>query len=269
MTDTSSPPAEPADFIGALRALYDSCNRPSYRRLAETSERLGELYGRHGLPGLSSSGVFEVLAGRRKRPPSSAWVASFVLCCQRLGWEAGIIPSDPGIRTLPDWQARLRAARDVQPADDGTAAAPPVPYPPPETAAGAPVRLTGAQRTAIEDYGDPGRRLLRRAESGDADAVYRIAVLLGTDATRGPEAVALLIEAAADGHTGALDLLDADADGLDHRLAALQAHRLGTAAAASGAHGTALAYYRAAVRGGHLDTAFKITEILRDGQRAR
>ncbi|WP_067462382.1 hypothetical protein [Actinomadura macra] len=295
MTEDSARPTGPGDFIAELNAFYESCNRPPYRKLAEISEHLGELYGKRGLPVLSATAVFEVLAGRRKRVPTSAWVASFILCCQRRAWETGVRPSDPGIDTLPHWQSRLRAAQgppssglppqagtspgkipnpreaDARPKDAGPSARGR------EGAEGGsdggrlqspegtvvPVRLTGSQRAAVADYGEHGRDLAGRAANGDADAVYRVAVLLGTDSTRGPEAVALLIEAAAGEHPQALDLLDSSPSGLDHHQAAQHAFRLGESAARAGAPATALAYYKAAVGGGLLDAAFKITEILR------
>jgi hypothetical protein len=275
MIDDASRPTGPDDFIGALNALYDSCNRPPYRKLAEVSEHLGDLYGRRDLPSLSTTGIFDVLAGRRKRLPSAAWVASFVLCCQRRAWETGVRSDDPGIASLPAWQARLRAARspvrDVpppRPPAESAAAAPAAPeggLAPPESEPARPVRLTESQRAAVAGYGPHGRGLLGRAAAGDADALYRVAVLLGTDPARGGETVPLLIEAASAGHPGALDLLDASPDGLDAREAARHAHRLGDQAGRSGARAggeVALVYYKAAVQGGRLDAAFAITEIL-------
>lgn len=109
-------------FVARLKYFHECCGRPPYRRLAETSARLAELYGERDLPALSAAAVSEVLGGRRKRFPSSAWVASFVLCCQRRAWEIGVIDEDPGVRTLPEWQAALQAARHaLEPA--GAAAA--------------------------------------------------------------------------------------------------------------------------------------------------
>ncbi|MFD0687132.1 hypothetical protein [Actinomadura fibrosa] len=280
MIDDSARPGGSEDFIAALNAFYVSCNRPPYRKLAELSEQLSDLYGKRGLPVLSATAVFEVLAGRRKRLPSSAWVASFILCCQRRAWETGVLPVDPGIEALPSWQARLRAAHGPpapRRGDRSSAAcetavpggrAPSVPGartpPDAETDPAVPLRLTPSHRAAIADYGEHGRELLDRAPTGEPDAVYRIAVLIGTDPARVPEAAALLIEAAAGGHPGALDLLDAGSGDLDHRHAAAHAYRLGEAAARTGSPATALAYYRAAVQGGRLDAAFKITEILQD-----
>ncbi|GAA2152532.1 hypothetical protein [Actinomadura napierensis] len=265
MIDDASRPTGPEDFIAALNALYDSCNRPPYRKLAEISEHLGDLYGRRDLPSLSTTGIFDVLAGRRKRAPSSAWVASFVLCCQRRAWETGVRADDPGIASLPPWQARLRAARAAsRPAPP---AASPVPrtLAPPETEPVRPVRLTESQKATVAGYGPHGRALLARAAAGDADALYRVAVLLGTDPARGGESAPLLIEAAAAGHPGALDLLDASPDGLDAGHAARHAHRLGDRAGRGGTAAdrrVALVYYKAAVQGGRLEAAFAITEIL-------
>ncbi|MDL4820487.1 hypothetical protein [Actinomadura opuntiae] len=265
MIDDASRPTGPEDFITALNALYDACNRPPYRKLAEISEHLGELYGRRDLPSLSTTGIFDVLAGRRKRAPSSAWVASFVLCCQHRAWETGVRGDDPGIASLPVWQARLRAART--PSRPGEPAGPPASaaLAPPESEPVRPVRLTESQKATVAGYGAHGRALLGRAAAGDADALYRVAVLLGTDPARGGETVPLLIEAAAAGHPDALDLLDASPDGLDAAQAARHAHRLGDRAGQGGtaaARETALVYYKAAVQGGRLDAAFAITEIL-------
>src|SRR5437868_1140593 len=276
MTDDSARPMGPGDFIAELNAFYVSCNQPPYRKLAEISENLCELYGKRGLPVLSATAAFEVLAGRRKRVPTSAWVASFILCCQRRAWETGVRPSDPGISTLPYWQSRLRAAQNPPQSTSPLPTTPepstsPHQIPSPRTAddtaqngvllgrgstepqydptaehpsppssgqlegnetsgqssapsgggvqegqTGVPVWLTASQRAAVADYGEHGRDLVERAANGDADAVYRVAVLLGTDSTRGPEAVALLIEAAAGEHPQALDLLDSNPHGLDH-----------------------------------------------------
>lgn len=283
MIDDASRPTGPDAFIRALNALYDSCNRPPYRKLAEVSEHLGELYGRRDLPSLSTTGIFDVLAGRRKRLPTAAWVASFVLCCQRRAWETGVRSGDPGTASLPAWQARLRAARSPgrnvppprPPAEqegtgrEGTgleSTAPERALGPPEREPVRPVRLTESQRATVAGYGPRGRALLDRAAAGDADALYRVAVLLGTDPARGGETVPLLIEAAAAGHPGALDLLDASPDGLDAAEAARHAHLLGDRAGRSGAAEdaeVALVYYKAAVQGGRLDAAFAITEILR------
>ncbi|TDD65515.1 hypothetical protein E1293_40175 [Actinomadura darangshiensis] len=251
MIDSGSRPPGTGGFVAELNAFYESCNRPPYRKLADISERLTALYGKRGLPVLSATAVFEVLAGRRKRAPSSAWVASFVLCCQRRAWETGVLASDPGISTLPGWQSRLRTAQSAPPADRS-----------------AQVRLTASQRASIENHGAHGRELLDRAAADDPDAAYRLAVLLGTDSGRGPGAVRLLAEAAAGGHAQAADLLGAGRGGIDHRTAARHAHRLGKSAAerAGGdraALATALVYYKAAVQGGRLDAAFEITEILR------
>lgn len=283
MTDDASRPPGPDAFIRALNALYDSCNRPPYRKLSEVSEHLGELYGRRDLPSLSTTGVFDVLAGRRKRLPTAAWVASFVLCCQRRAWETGVHDGDPGTASLPAWQARLRAARSPDlavppprpPAEqEGTAperTAPERVLAPPESEPVRPVRLTESQRATVAGYGPRGRALLDRAAAGDADALYRVAVLLGTDPARGGETVPLLIEAAAAGHPGALDLLDASPDGLDAAEAARRAHLLGDQAGRSGAAAdgeAALVYYQAAVQGGRLDAAFAITEILRHSDQA-
>lgn len=273
MIDDASRPAGPDAFIRALNALYDSCNRPPYRRLAEVSEHLGELYGRRDLPSLSTTGIFDVLAGRRKRLPTAAWVASFVLCCQRRAWETGVRSGDPGTASLPAWQARLRAARSPgrtvpppRPPADTESTGPERALAPPEGEPVRPVRLTESQRATVAGYGPRGRALLDRAAAGDADALYRVAVLLGTDPARGGETVPLLIEAAAAGHPGALDLLDASPDGLDAAEAARRAHLLGDQAGRGGAAAdgeAALVYYKAAVQGGRLDAAFAITEILR------
>jgi hypothetical protein len=253
MNDSGSRPAGADDFVAELNSFYDSCNRPPYRKLAGISERLTALYGKRGLPVLSATAIFEVLAGRRKRAPSSAWVASFVLCCQRRAWETGVLTSDPGISTLPGWQSRLRTAQSA---------------PPPDAGGRAPVRLTAAQRACIEGCGAHGRELLDRARTGEADALYRVAVLLGTDTGRGQGAARLLAAAAARGHGQAAGLLDDGSGGLDHRTAARHAHRLGVSAAEKAgadraALSTALVYYKAAVQGGRLDAAFEITEILR------
>jgi hypothetical protein len=270
-------------FIEALNAFYVSCGEPPYGIFAEYSKRLGDLYpdphGRESLHGLSKSAVCETLAGRRKSLPTPAWLASFVLCCQRLAYEAAVITEDPGTSTLPGWQSRLRAAKaeegrsgtsqptDLPSTQDSPSADvpdrpetparfhPEIPYPSrsadePRPADAA--RLPASQHDYVAGYGPYGQALLAKLRAGDPDAVYRVALILGVGPGHGDETLTLLIRAAVAEHSGAIDLLDASPVHLNRKEAAAHAYGLALAAKAEGATETALLFYDCAVRYGSI-----------------
>jgi hypothetical protein len=100
-------------FINELKRFYAvDCGRPSLRELAKKSEWMMKRYPDRKLQALSPTAISEVLNHRRKSFPTSAWLASLILSCQRCAWELGVIPEDPGFATLPDWHRRLREARE-------------------------------------------------------------------------------------------------------------------------------------------------------------
>jgi hypothetical protein len=246
-------------FIADLKALHAQCGRPSYKSLADISQHLATLYpdprGRdRRLRDLSVSAISEVLAGKRQGLPSSDWVASFVLCCQRRASETGVMSEDPGPASLPRWQAKLRAAHA---AADGA-----VPGGGPPEAFGNPwrpvrVRLPPSHQAFVASHGPYGQDVLARAEAGHAEAVYRVAILLGTDATLTADAQALLIQATGAGHSKSINLLDANRACLPPAQVARHARDLALAAEAAGATDEAHAFYMAAARGGVPDCAVK------------
>lgn len=231
-------------FIASLRAFRQDCGAPSYRRLARISQDLRTLYPAPGevpceLAEMSLTAISETLAGKRKGLPALDWVASFVLSCQRWAFQERLIGHDPGTRVLPAW-ARLHQAH---------AAA--------STWLTRTGRLSSAQREFIASHGPYGPILLALAQYGDPDAFYRIALLLATDPSRGDDALALLLAAAAAGSAPALDLLDDNPARLHPFEAARHAHDLARAAQSNGSPGEALAFYRAAARGGIPDAAIE------------
>jgi hypothetical protein len=252
---TGKPSAKEA-FVARLAAFHRECGGPSFGSLEKISQDLPQLYpgpwgSERNLPKLSVTALSEVLAGKRKKLPTPHWLASFVLCCQRRAAEACVIPDDPGISTLPGWQAALRAAseaRDAPPAA-GTGSS----GLPDRRASAVPVRLPPQQQDFVAGHGPYGQALLARAEAGDPDALYRVALLLGTDPARSEDAQSLLILAGAAGH----DLLDENPGQLAPAEVARHAYRLGRAAEARGLPDEARAWDQAAARGGLLSGAVR------------
>jgi hypothetical protein len=219
--------------------------RPSFRMLAKISAELTELYPdyRGKLPPLSPAAISEVLTGKRKGLPTPEWVASFVLSCQQWACRIQAIRDDPGPSTLPEWYAALRTACRTLTATQSESG--------PKTGSGyrcppSTVQLTPAQREAVEGYGPPGQALTGQLPTGDPEAVYRVALLLGTFPAHVDAAHALLLQAAAAYHGAALELLDSNIAGPSPLDAARHAYRLADAARAGGSHDEAQMYYECA-----------------------
>lgn len=246
--DLRTPDLSKDAFVNRLRKLHRDCMRPSYRMLTKISAELTQLYPnyRGKLPPLSPAAISEVLAGKRKGVPSPEWVASFVLSCQQWACRVNAIRDDPGPASLPEWYAALRTACQTlaatQAKHEHISQQKQQTYRcPPST-----VRLTPAQREAIEGYGPYGRALAERLPAGDPEAVYRVALLLGAVPAHVNAAHALLLQAAAAYHSAALELLDSSDAGPSPLDAARHAYRLADAAQAGGAHEEAQMYYECA-----------------------
>ncbi len=242
-------------FIAHLRAFHQECGGPSFRNLQRISRDLRTLYQAQGdaaylLVELSRTAISEILGGKRKGLPSFDWVASFVLSCQRWAVEQGIIARDPGPSTLPDW-ARRRAAHDV-----GIVIRPRDPMAGDDSPAEA-GQIAPQLHAFIASHGEFGSTLLANAQQGEPAAIYRVALLLATDQTRNIQAVPLLITACTAGNTDAMDLLDACPGQLLPHDAARHALDLARCADENGRAGEALAFYRAAARGGIADAAIE------------
>lgn len=243
-------------FIAHLGAFHQECGKPSCRKLQGISKELRSLYPAQGdaaylLIELSRTAISEILSGKRKGLPSFDWVASFVLSCQRHAVEQGIVARDPGTSTLPEW-ARRRAAHDV-----GAALALTKPGAPSEKSTTASGQIPPQVHEFVASHGTYGSVLLARAQQGDPAAIYRVALLLATDERRNIQSVSLLIAACAAGNTEAMDLLDACPGQLLPHEAALAALGLARSAEGHGKAGEALAFYRAAARGGVPDAAIE------------
>ena len=274
-------------FAAELRAFYVHCGSPSYTRIIEMAPRLGHIYpDLYGLASLtmtfSKSSLSENLHGRRQTLPDPVWVSCFILCCQRLGFEAGRLRTDPGRGGLPGWQDRLREAENEArmlglplrrgprivadartPGPAAELAEPAVVFgasPQPGQDHGAagvtgPIWLSGSQCEYVAEFGVYGRALLVRALTRDPHAAYQIAVLLAADPARGDEAVSLLTDAAATGHPRALALLQASPRHLDRQLAAGHAHELAELARNTGFRAAARTFRACAARFTPGDTA--------------
>ncbi len=271
-------------IIALLHAFRLKCGGSSFDAIVSTSERLGELYPAQGevpvkLEVLSKTAVSEILGGKRKGPPRFDWIASFVLSCQRLASEKGVISRDPGIAILPEWARKLavlsadrRTPRLSDSADatrDRRAAASLMPEAstmPEAATAGerglASGPLTQEQRDFITSHGRYGLVLLAEVGQGSAEALYRVALLLAADPAHTEQAGSLLITAAAAlaAYLPACDLLDAR-DELLCREAAGRAHELAQAAQAGDRADEAAAFYLAAARGGIGDAAIEHIQV--------
>ncbi len=258
-------------FLVALSAFREDSGRPTYRTLVRISRGLRTNYSlpqdvHCSLVEMSLSALSEILSGKRKRLPTFDWTASFVLSCQRSAVEKRIIKHDPGTTILVAWSAILAehaaftGRRPPQPAGnaDPSCAAQPAAY-----------QLPPDQQEFIAGHGAHGLVLLGRAQHGHPDARYRVALLLAADQERTADAESLLIQVAATGHAPSLDLLDANPEHLSPRAAAERAHHLARMAQARGADSEALAFFRAAARGGIADAALEAAQILiaRDSDR--
>jgi hypothetical protein len=221
------------NFIDQLNELYQRAGSPKLSRLRQLSEQVVVRQGVSGLRVLAESTTSDILSGKRRRLPEWPWVASFVTACWMAATETAIDPGHLG--SVEEWRIRYRKARSAAgepvtgeaagvPATSGSpAGGPSAGGPAPGTASGmsgeagetavssAPGRtapsaeVTPAMRL-LTNYKRTGGRLLRHAEAGDAEAAFRLAVLL-LCRDRPLEATEWLRRAGRAGHEEALDLL--------------------------------------------------------------
>jgi hypothetical protein len=261
-----SPEAEV--FLEQLREFYRFCHEPPYRELVKISQAVPGLYpdaggGKRGLPALSASAISEILGGKRQNPPAAGWVATFVLCCQRWAWEVGVLAEDPGPKTLLIWQRRLWMARGTRAMSAGSNRdrSESLVGPTDDVACGT-VLLTPIQQAYLASYGAYAKTLLADVETGIPSAVYRAAVLLGSDPAHGEDAESLLRWAAAAGHAPSAALLDANPVQLSPLDAVWHARQLASAAEDAGLADEALAYNDCVGRAGVLVAAIKVAVAL-------
>lgn len=195
------------DFVAQLNELYQRAGPPKLSRLRQLSEQVVVRQGVTGLRVLAESTTSDILSGKRTRFPDWPWVASFVTACWMAATETAIDPGQLG--SVEEWRIRYRKARSA--AGDpvtGDATAPagePALVAPVGTGAAAPDGLTPAMRL-LTGYKRTSERLLRAAEAGDAEAAFRLAVLL-LCGDRPLEATEWLRRAARAGHAEAAELL--------------------------------------------------------------
>lgn len=275
------------EFLAKLRAFYTDCGSPRYRLIVTMSQRLNELYPNphrwDSLPTFSPSALSETLNGHRRALPEPGWVTSFVLCCQRIAYETGHLPSDPGRSSLDHWQTLLRQAEAEserlglpgRPGPRGRAGTPaagrsgavtgrPRPATDPAVLFGdpaaaedgtvggfsatGPILLGEPQFEYVAAYGPYGRSLLERLHGRQPHAAYQIGVLLAADPGRGDHVLSVLTDAATTGHPGALALLQASPGVLDRRQTAEHARALARLAADAGFTTAAAAFRECAAR---------------------
>jgi hypothetical protein len=256
-TSTVSAPRQPdprvAEFITQLRAFWGQCGSPPPARLIKISQNLSQRYPAarkrlEGLPPLSKSAISEIMAGKRKHLPQADWLAIFVLSCQHFGFSVGALTDDAGMDGVHVWQEKLRSA---QLRGSGAASWPDAAF-----------RLPDEQREYLADYGPVGIALRDRAESGDLEAMYIVALLLGVHRPMSRAAMMLLLRASAAGHCAAVELLDEYPDRLPPPDAcADRAWTLALAAMASGDRAYAEVLCTAAARGGSLGAAHLLARL--------
>jgi hypothetical protein len=194
-------------FVEQLNELYQRAGPPKLSRLRQLSEQVVVRQGVTGLRVLAESTTSDILSGKRTRFPDWPWVASFVTACWMAATETAIDPGHLG--SVEEWRIRYRKARSA--AGDPVTGDPVTGDPvtgdaAPEAPAGeAPGALTPAMRL-LTSYKRTGGRLLRHAEAGDAEAAFRLAVLL-LCGDRPLEATEWLRRASRAGHAAAAELL--------------------------------------------------------------
>lgn len=215
------------NFIEQLNELYQRAGPPKLSRLRQLSEQVVVRQGVTGLRVLAESTTSDILSGKRSRFPDWPWVASFVTACWMAATETAIDPGHLG--SVEEWRIRYRKARSAagDPVLGDAAAAPAHERSPEESAHSSSDRsadaspedspgsaspaspaspeLTPAMRL-LTGYKRTSGRLLRHAEAGDAEAAFRLAVLL-VCGDRPLEATEWLRRASRAGHADALELL--------------------------------------------------------------
>jgi len=219
------------NFVEQLNELYQRAGPPKLSRLRQLSEQVVVRQGVTGLRVLAESTTSDILSGKRTRFPDWPWVASFVTACWMAATETAIDPGHLG--SVEEWRIRYRKARGA--AGDPVTGDAPAEAESDETApSGA---LTPAMRL-LTGYKRTSGRLLRHAEAGDAEAAFRLAVLL-LCGDRPLEATEWLRRASRAGHADAAELLHHPRQ---QTVAARHAYRIGRDYEAAGNLPAALAF---------------------------
>lgn len=243
-------------FIAQLNELRDQAGEPSLPFLRKLSR--GPLPNGERGRELANSTTQEILSGKRRLPPSWAWVVSFVAACHEAARKGNL---DVGPMDMAIWRTRWLHAKNA-----GRAATIPDggPFPVPPAVAGLATNFPADQLTAeeliqcyLDTHGRVGARLARLAVNGDADACFELALLTLLRGW-GHDGMAWLGRAVDTGHEGAIALQGA------HDLrkqAADVAYRHGCALEAGGATRASIAhcFYRLAAETGHPEAVAKIT----------
>ncbi|NRQ40169.1 hypothetical protein HII36_51355 [Nonomuraea sp. NN258] len=241
-------------FIDQLNELREQAGKPPLPRL----RRLSRDPLPNGVKGreLHTSTTQEILAGKRRRPPSWAWVVSYVAACHAAAREGNL---DLGPLDMATWNTRWLHAGNAD-----QAATVPREGPPSPAATGPAAKSPAEQLTAdelvqcyLDSHGRIGARLARLAMDGDAEASFQLALLT---LLRGwnHDGESWLGRAVDAGHEGAMALRDAH----DLRAQAAEvAYRYGCALEAGGATRASIAhcFYRLAAETGHPEAVAKIS----------
>jgi hypothetical protein len=229
-------------LLEQLREERRRLGNPSFGKIAALSEKAPELYpsraiGRSHpsievrLVRLASPTMSAILGGERKGLPRWPWVASFVVCCQRLSYDARFIPTDPGRDGLAVWAEHYRRA-------EGTARRGP--------------KLPRHALAFLATFGAYARNTLAaemERQTGDPDITLRASVLFASDPGYIDLALALLMRETSSQHAATIKLADAIADVADPSAIIVRYARELAAAATS--EDEAAAFTEAADRAAH------------------
>jgi len=252
---TGKRPVTPAGvaFLAELKAYYERCGSAPYRELATASDALPkERWPRT----LSPTAISEILTGHRL--PNSAWLASFILCCQQYGWKVGKFKKDPGPDTLPEWQEKLQAVKaadrltESPPPEVPDAVSPdmlPVEVPASEdNTVGPGFTLTAEEHDYVAAQGPAGQKLLAELKSGRPEAAYRLAVVLAASPIHHRVGISLLMGPGTTGHEDSLALLEIPPGAEFRQAVGEHACELGATALAEGDTEAAVVFYTCAAR---------------------
>jgi hypothetical protein len=216
-----------AAFIRQLHEHYRQCGIESAQQIVALSHEVSIRYpsraafspARHkpetDLVTLSKTAISDVLGGRmRKNLPSWPWTATFVLCCTGWAYDNNVMTgADPGRDALPGWARRRWLAESA------------------ERRGG--ITLPAGVQAFLAGHGPYGKSLAAEVAAGAPEAIYRAAVLLGTDPAHADEALALLLWDIATLHPVTGSLATASPGALDPQTAARCARLFARAARSS------------------------------------
>ncbi|MBT2207222.1 MULTISPECIES: hypothetical protein [Actinomadura] len=275
-------------MVNCLYHSHIQHGQPPLPQILRTLKRLPELYtdfaGAADGTGLSSTAnIQKIIMGSHHSLPSAVQLSRLILAFQHLAWADGVLRSNPGLSTLPGWQALLSEARtldkeqerqgiflrDARPYPEEPVRLP-VPGPGSEPSRALtraePVEMTSIELHGLTTLGPYARSLAVRAATGDPGVLFEVALaLFASGDPYDQRAESFAANAAAAGVSPATDLLMACKVGCAARaqLTVQQARVLEHAAAYSGDEDAAL-FFSGCVDRAVIPGARKTAPLLED-----